>query len=85
LVLQLLEQGADVSAQTTRPNSGTPLHEAVYQRHEAMVELLLQHGANPFVENNHSRTAMDLAITSGNVAVIRALENKAIFHGAPSS
>ncbi len=85
LVLQLLELGADVSVQTSRPNSGTPLHDAVYQRHEAMVELLLQYGANPFVENFHSRTAMDLAVSSGNVAVIRALESKAIFHGGAAS
>jgi hypothetical protein len=66
---------------TTRPNGGTPLHEAVFQKHEAMVELLLQHSANPFAENLHSRTAMDLAVSSGNVAIIRLLERKAIFAG----
>jgi ankyrin repeat protein len=68
---------------TPRANGGTPLHEAVHQKHEAMVELLLQHSANPFAENFHSRTAMDLAVASGNVAIIRMLERKAIFAGAP--
>jgi hypothetical protein len=42
---QLLAEGADVHAvpQTTARGKGGALHEAVAARHEAAVELLLQH------------------------------------------
>jgi ankyrin repeat protein len=34
-----------------KPDGGSALHEAVAHKHEAVVELLLRHRANPFVEN----------------------------------
>jgi ankyrin repeat protein len=38
-----------------RPEGGSALHEAVAHKAEAVVELLLRHGANPFVENTKVR------------------------------
>jgi len=34
-----------------RPSGGSALAEAIAQKHEAMVDLLLRYGADPFTEN----------------------------------
>lgn len=49
--LQLLRFGANIHHVNLKPDGGSALHEAVAHKHEAVVELLLSHGANPFVEN----------------------------------
>lgn len=52
LPLQLLDEGADVhTVAPKRANGGSPLAEAVAGKHEALVELLLRYGADPFTEN----------------------------------
>jgi ankyrin repeat protein len=62
----LLAAGGDVHLNTaTRATSGTPLHDAVHGKHDLMVDLLLRHGANPFVENLAGKTPYDLAVDSG--------------------
>lgn len=48
---QLLRFGANIHHVNLKPDGGSALHEAVAHKHEAVVELLLSHGANPFVEN----------------------------------
>ena len=50
-VPQLLQFGANVHHVNQKPDGGSALHEAVAHKHEAVVELLLRSGANPFVEN----------------------------------
>lgn len=53
LWLQLLEEGADLHAiAPKRATGGSPLAEAVAGKHEALVELLLRYGADPFTENS---------------------------------
>ena len=49
--LQLLQQGANIHHQNRRADGGSALHEAVAHSHEAVVDLLMRHGANPLVEN----------------------------------
>jgi ankyrin repeat protein len=57
----LVDAGADVN----RPDrwGNTPLWRAVYQVCDtaALVELLLERGADPTVKNNHDVSALDLA------------------------
>lgn len=53
---QLIEHGADVnSINYTRACSGAPLHEAVINKCEPLVDLLVKHGASPFIENMAGR------------------------------
>lgn len=49
--LQLLQYGANIHHVNSKADGGSALHEAVAHKHEAVVELLLAHGGNPFVEN----------------------------------
>lgn len=76
----LLENGADVRAHTNK-GQGSAIHEAVAHRNETMVELLLQHGANPFEENHISKTAYDLAAAPAGLSILRSLEKFAMFTG----
>lgn len=48
---QLLQYGANIHHVNSKADGGSALHEAVAHKHEAVVELLLAHGGNPFVEN----------------------------------
>jgi hypothetical protein len=64
-----------------KPDGGSALHEAVAHKHEAVVELLLRHRANPFVENCKGYTAMDIACSTRNVPLLRRLEQCAPFAG----
>ncbi len=50
-------------------------------KHEALVELLLRYGADPFSENPSGRTPMDLALDARCVALLRMLERHALFSG----
>lgn len=52
---QLLRFGANIHHVNSKPDGGAALHEAVAHKHEAVVELLLANGANPFVENSKVR------------------------------
>lgn len=80
--LQLLEQGADVHyVSPKRQYGGSALHEAVQNNHEAVADLLLQHRADPFVENCSGYTAMDLAVAANHITLTRKLERCALFAG----
>ena len=57
LLLSLAE--TDVNVQDESDN--TSLHHAVSAGHVAMVRLLLQHGANPAIQNRYGMTAVELA------------------------
>jgi ankyrin repeat protein len=49
--VQLLRHGANLHHFTRRPEGSTALHEAVARGKMKMVDVLLQYGANPFMEN----------------------------------
>lgn len=49
--LQLIAAGANVNHMSRAPETGSPLHEAAAAMLLDMVQYLLQHNANPFVEN----------------------------------
>jgi hypothetical protein len=51
LLFQLLRHGANLHHFTRRPEGSTALHEAVARGQLKVAELLLQYGANPFLEN----------------------------------
>jgi hypothetical protein len=81
-LLQLLDNGANLyHISNKRASGGTPLHEAVIHKHSTMVDLLLQYRADPFLENLSGKTALDLAVESGQVAMVRKFELMAIFTG----
>jgi ankyrin repeat protein len=56
---------ADPSLATINEGRGTPLHEAARARNEAVVRLLLEHGADPAARDRNGLTPRDLA---GDVA-----------------
>lgn len=56
--------------------SGTPLSWAIERGHAGIVELLLQHGANPdpaMDEDSHEQRLIVLAVKNGHVNVVRLL------------
>ncbi len=58
-MLVLLAHKANVNA---RNNDGdTPLHIAVQNKRNRWIALLLEHGANPLIENNNKESAISLA------------------------
>lgn len=79
---QLIALGADIHfINTACDAAGGALHEAAARRHEAVVELLLSAGANPFAANAAGRTALDEAVLAGHAGVVRAIEKRALFSG----
>jgi hypothetical protein len=79
---QLLDEGADIHAiAPKRQTGGSALAEAVAGRHEALVELLLRYGADPFTENPGGKTPLDLALEARAVNIVRACERQALFAG----
>ena len=74
-VKQMLAKGADASAMG--PNSGA-LHCAAAYGHREIVQLLLQHGANPNVADNQSFYPIHLAAAYKHKDIILDL----IEHGA---
>ncbi|KAI1627396.1 ankyrin repeat-containing domain protein, partial [Exophiala viscosa] len=51
----------------------TPLHEAAFNGHEGVAELLLEHGANLLDTNYGSATPIYLAVTQGRLPMVRTL------------
>ena len=51
----------------------TPIHEAVGSGHSKVLELLLEHGANPNCRANSGYTPLHLAASSGHVDCVRVL------------
>lgn len=90
-VLVLLQNGANVHAQTVPPREfsrkwdrkflggRTPLHWAAVEGYEAVVNLLLDHDADPGAKSTTYRTPLQEAIMNGHGNVARSL----IERGAP--
>ena len=74
----LLDIGIDVNIRGY--NGNTPLMSAVRQGNIIGIELLLQHGANPFIEDNWGDTAYDYAIEIGDPASIELLKKYMIIY-----
>ena len=51
----------------------TPLHNAAYHNNGKLVAFLLQRGANPNLKNKNEETALDFAIDSHHLDVVRCL------------
>lgn len=58
---------------TDEANGDTPLIAAVYFKCEKRVLQLLEAGANVSIPNKNGKTALDYALTQGNIAMIDAL------------
>lgn len=68
----LIQRGACVTAKS-RSDSFTALHHAAEQGLEAMVQLLLDSGAQVDLRNGREQTALMLAARSGHESVVRLL------------
>jgi hypothetical protein len=77
----LVQRGASIEAQTPNARGGTALHEAVRHRNGHLIELLVRHGASPFVENAKSFTPMDFACEAQGADLLRSLESRALWRG----
>lgn len=77
VVRKLMEHGANLRATSMRRDGGSPLHEAVSRGHTTVAVELFQRGANAFLENRYGQTAYDLAISRGNVTLLRRFERAA--------
>jgi ankyrin repeat protein len=80
LVELLLDSGGDVNVRCTEyPRGGLSkpfdrvLFWAVEDCHEAMVDLLLERGADPEVTDDMGRPPLTYAVKGGNEAVVRSL------------
>jgi ankyrin repeat protein len=72
LVRWLLDNGADVNAVLPEERRFTALMNAVAKSSKAMVELLLEHGADPSIANDKGETALDLADSDAIADLLRA-------------
>jgi ankyrin repeat protein len=58
------------------PHGDTALMAAALRGREAVVELLLQHGANPTLKNKAGATAVDFAAERGHFQIAEMLERR---------
>ncbi|XP_058924845.1 2-5A-dependent ribonuclease isoform X2 [Kogia breviceps] len=72
LVQQLLKKGADVNFQDEEWG-WSPLHNAVQSGNEDIVDLLLNHGAEPCLRKRNGATPFIVAGIAGNVKVLKLL------------
>ncbi|XP_077619361.1 2-5A-dependent ribonuclease isoform X2 [Crocuta crocuta] len=75
LVQQLLEGGADVNFQE-KEWGWSPLHTAVQNGQEDIVDLLLRYGANPCLRKKNGATPFIIAGIGGNVKLLELLLSK---------
>jgi hypothetical protein len=78
LVQRLLQQGANCNARDKKNN--TPLIIACQYKLEKLVPLLLQYPVEVDARNNDGLSALDYAITNGNLAAIEALLKKSEYY-----
>jgi ankyrin repeat protein len=70
----VLDAGADPNA---KQHVGyTALHEAAVKGNEALIALLLSHGADPKIRNDEGTSAADLARNNKHDAAVRLLERR---------
>jgi ankyrin repeat protein len=74
----LLAKGADIDSRSTNNMKNTPLHAAVAGRRAALVEFLLEHGANSNACQTGGWTALHGAAQGGDREMVEML----IAHGA---
>lgn len=74
IVKFLLENGSNVN-DTTSLAETTPLQIAVQNENEAVVNLLLKHGAKVDAKDKNGKTALCLAVEKGNIRIITCLLN----------
>lgn len=74
-VQQLLEGGADVNFQEEE-GGWAPLHNAVQNYREGLVELLLHHGADPCLRKRNGATPFIVAGIMGNVKLLQLFLSK---------
>jgi uncharacterized protein len=68
----LVEAGAPIDPQQLE--GWTPLHGAVHQGNVEMTKYLLDHGADPKLQNDKGRNAIGLAADEGNLAILKLLK-----------
>ena len=68
----LLEAGADANKAFSK-NGCTPLQVAVHCGHLAVVEALLEAGADVKVTNNDGVSALSIAVCGGKAAIVKRL------------
>lgn len=74
----LITHGADVNGKI----SMRPLHLAVSKGHQDVVALLLEHGASVILLDKKQRTAVDIAVSSGDLESVKLLlKNQNIIKG----
>jgi ankyrin repeat protein len=69
----LVERGASVSAVADNPMKVQPLHSAAAANCDEIVELLLEHGADPNAKQASGSTSLDAARQNGNDALAELL------------
>lgn len=71
----LIDLGANLNAYRPGRHAGTPLHHAAKRGLDQTANLLLEHGANPFVRNDDCQTPLDVARTKEFTNVVRGIED----------
>jgi ankyrin repeat protein len=81
--LELISGGADVNQLAV--DGTTALHWAVYRKDLALVEMLLEEGANPNLRNEYGATPMTVASEHGDYPIMKALVDAGGDIEAPNS
>ena len=79
--VQLLQHGADVSAQARNPMKVIPLHSAAAAHSVPLVRVLLEHGATPNARQEQGWAALHEAAQNGDRVMVELL----LKHGADPS
>lgn len=78
IVKYLLENGASPNGSEDEGDLGSPLQMACSNANEAIVELLLQHGADVHLGRGHAGSPLNEAAISGSVSIIKRLIEKEV-------